>query len=90
MPRTSGWAGAVPPALWNSSCLSEDATVGLFHELSGLCSLGVSHLLWRRGRRHLRTNGVKTNGVNELSSGVTEGGAPMGMMEGDLQGFGLL
>lgn len=35
---------------------------------------------------------LRTNGVNELSSGVTEGGAPVGVgvMEGDLEGIGLL
>lgn len=35
---------------------------------------------------------LRTNGVNELSSGVKEGGAPVGvgMMEGDLEGTGLL
>lgn len=31
---------------------------------------------------------LRTNGVNELSSGVTEGGAPVGV--GIMEGFGLL
>lgn len=91
MPRNSGGTGAIPPALWNPSCLSEDTTAGLSHKLSG--PLHSGRVTSPVEERQETTWGLlRTNSVNELSGCGTEGGAPVGagMMEGDLQGSGRL
>lgn len=80
MPRNSGGTGAIPPALWNPSCLSEDTTAGLSHKLSGPLHSGrVPSPV--EDRQETTWGLLRTNSMNELSGCGTEG---------DLQGSGRL
>lgn len=85
MPRNSSGAGTIPSALWNPFCLSQDTATGLCHVLSGFCTPGVYHLLWRRGRDNAQGQWYERTEQNE----ETEGRAPVGvgMTEGVLKCF---